>query len=257
MPDSWRFVVYEDPLFVLESEAPLLWPARVLWFVLPLSLGFVMRDALASWSSGPTILAAAMLYAAWLAGLVALVALHPWSFTVLRIVAPVSVLVALSGVRAAALWIALLALAHSLVVCALALHGAIAQACAQAEAYGDEVRRPLRTPPLLCLVLVIVVPVIASGVAVGPLLLAAGRVAWGVVATVLGLAVAAILARSLHSLSRRLLVFVPAGLVLSDPLTMPDPVLLPASGSRGSRSLPRSARSTASTRGSARSPARS
>jgi hypothetical protein len=37
--------------------------------------------------------------------------------------------------------------------------------------------------------------------------------------------VAALAARSLHSLSRRWAVLVPAGLVLVDPMTLPDPVL--------------------------------
>jgi hypothetical protein len=42
---------------------------------------------------------------------------------------------------------------------------------------------------------------------------------------VVGLPAAALLARSLHGLARRWVVFVPAGLVLHDPMALADPVL--------------------------------
>jgi hypothetical protein len=215
------------PSVTLESEAPLLWPARVLWFLLPLSVGAVLRDALASWSSTPAVVGAVLLYAAWLAGLVALVALHPWSFTVLRIVAPLALIAAVVSMRSASLAVALIALVHAMAACGVCLHGSIAQASAQAAGYGDEVRRPLRTPPLLCIVIGIAVLLVAAGTATGPLLLADGRIGAGVVCTVLGLPLAGVLVRSLHSLARRVIVFVPAGFVVSDPLAFPDPVLLP------------------------------
>ena len=44
-------------------------------------------------------------------------------------------------------------------------------------------------------------------------------------AGVVGLPLAAVLARALHGLARRWIVFVPAGLVLHDPLSVADPVL--------------------------------
>ncbi len=199
----------------------------MLWFLLPLTVGLVLRDALASWSTGPAVLAAVLLYAAWVAGLVALVALHPWSFTVLRVVVPATLIGVVVGMRSATIALALLALVHALAVCAVCLHGSVARECAQGGAYGDEVRLPLRTPPLLCLVLAIVVPLVIASICTGPLLLADRRYVPGAIFTVVGFALAAVLARSLHSLSRRVIVFVPAGFVLSDPLTMPDPVLLP------------------------------
>ena len=48
----------------------------------------------------------------------------------------------------------------------------------------------------------------------------------GGVAAALGLPAAWLLVRSMHNLSRRWAVFVPAGMVLHDPLTLLDPVLL-------------------------------
>jgi hypothetical protein len=145
----------------------------------------------------------------------------------LRIAVPSALAGAVLGMRSAALGVALLALAHCIAMCACGLHGSVAQACAQSAAYGDEIRRPLRTPPLLCLVLVLAMAVIDLGIATGPLLLADGRVAAGIIVCVIGLPVAALLIRSVHSLSQRFIVFVPAGFVVSDSLTLPDPVLLP------------------------------
>lgn len=205
----------------------MLWLARVLWFLLPLSVGFVLRDAIASWPSATAMTAAVLLYGAWLVGLVALVAVHPWSFTLLRVVAPSAAIVTVVAVRWASFGIVLLAVVHVIAAAVCCLHGSVAQTCTQAAAYGDEVRRPLRTPPPLCLLLAIVVPIVAAGISTGPLLLANGDTVWGVVCLVVGLPLAALLLRSLNSLTRRFLVFVPAGLALSDPLTMPDPVLLP------------------------------
>jgi hypothetical protein len=59
----------------------------------------------------------------------------------------------------------------------------------------------------------------------GPLLLAARQWVAGGLALVVGFPVAAVLMRSMHALSRRWVVFVPAGIVLHDPLTLVDPVL--------------------------------
>ncbi len=60
----------------------------------------------------------------------------------------------------------------------------------------------------------------------GPLLLAARSWVAGGVALVVGVPVAVVLARALHSLTQRWAVFVPAGLVLKDHLALLDPVLL-------------------------------
>ena len=71
------------------------------------------------------------------------------------------------------------------------------------------------------------VALVAAGIASGPLLLANRDDAIGAVAIVVGFPLAAVLIRSLSALDRRWIVLVPAGLVVVDPLTFPDPVLLP------------------------------
>jgi hypothetical protein len=208
-----------------------LWCARVAWALLPVTAGGALADALDGWSTAPALLAALASWIAWVAGLLALVAPRPWGFTVLRVLAPGAVLVTIasawstSGVEAVAGGVG------AAVACGLALGGPVADAAAASLAYGDERRFPLRTPsPLLAGPVPLAVLLVLAGGAAGPLLLADGRVVAGVVVTALGLPIAALLARSLHVLSKRWLVFVPAGLVVVDPLTLLDPVLMPQEG---------------------------
>jgi hypothetical protein len=95
------------------------------------------------------------------------------------------------------------------------------------SSYGDERRLPLRPPAALLLGPVELAWAVAvAGVAAGPLLLAAEQWAAGGAALAVGLPAAWFAARSLHGLARRWVVFVPAGLVVHDPLTLLDPVLL-------------------------------
>ena len=206
-----------------------LWLVRLAWASLPLTAGPAAGDALADWSTPPRTLAEVLLWAAWATGLVALLAPHPIGLTAVRVVAPTFVVLAAvvaatgsaDGARAA---VALVAA----VVAAVLVIGlpAVSFACANAVAYGDERRHPLRTPPVLWLGPLPVAPLlVAGGIAGGPLLLADGRIGAGIVALVVGLPLAALAARSLHGLSRRWAVLVPAGLVIVDPMTLPDPVL--------------------------------
>jgi hypothetical protein len=71
------------------------------------------------------------------------------------------------------------------------------------------------------------VAAVAFGIASGPLLLANGDVLAGVGALIVGAPIVGVLVRSLSALDHRWIVLVPAGLVVVDPLTFPDPVLLP------------------------------
>ena len=75
-----------------------------------------------------------------------------------------------------------------------------------------------------------------AGVAAGPLLLAARQWVLGAVALVVGAVAVWWGVRVLHGLSRRWVVFVPAGMVVHDPLALVDPVLVPRAALR---SLPR------------------
>ena len=204
-----------------------LWCARLTWALLPVTAGTALGDALDAWSTSPARVAAVLLWMAWSIGLVALLAPRPWGLTALRIVAPAAVLVALLAASSSSVTGAASAVLACAVAAALALSAPIAQAAGNSAAYGDEVRFPLRIPLALFFGPVpLAVVLIAAGVSVGPLLLADQRYVSGVILTPVGFALAAVLVRSLHALSRRWLVLVPAGLVVVDPFTLADPVLM-------------------------------
>ena len=123
---------------------------------------------------------------------------------------------------------ATVAILSAVVALATALSSPVAHACAASTAYGPEQRFPLRVPiSLLAGPLPISVVAVGAGIACGPLLLADGNVVAGIGALIVGAPIVFLLARSLTALDRRWIVLVPAGLVVVDPLTFPDPVLLP------------------------------
>jgi hypothetical protein len=205
-----------------------IWLVRGVWVTLPVTAGPAAANALVGWSSGPQVVAAVLIWGAWAGVLLAVLAPRPLGLTALRVVTPV--FFALAVVTAFADEVSAVAAAGALaatgVAAVLAVTPVIAIAAANGVAYGDERRFPLKTPPILLLGPLPLAPLVAgTGVAAGPLLIAAGRPVIGAIATVVGLPLAAVMARALHGLSRRWVVLVPAGLVLVDPLTLPDPVL--------------------------------
>ncbi len=207
-----------------------IWLLRVAWVTLPLTAGAAVADALAPWSAAPRATAAVLVWAVWAAVLLATLVPRPVSLTVVRTGAPLAftlaLLVAATGRPSAVASAA--AIVATLVAAGVAATPAVGRVCAQGAAYGDEERFPLKVPPALFLgVLPLAVLLVGAGITVGPLLLADGDIVVGLLATAVGLPVAALLARSLHLLSRRWIVLVPAGLVVADPMTLVDPVLFP------------------------------
>jgi len=206
-----------------------LWLVRLAWASLPITAGSAAADALGDWPAPPRALGEVFLWAAWAVSLLALLAPRPIGLTAVRVVAPSFVLLAAVALAAGSTSAVAGGVALGATVVAAALAVALptfSHACANGAAYGDERRYPLRTPPVLWLGLLPLAPLlVAAGVAAGPLLLADGRIVAGIPALLVGVPIAAFAARSLHSLSRRWAVFVPAGLVLVDPMTLPDPVL--------------------------------
>ena len=119
------------------------------------------------------------------------------------------------------------ALGASIVVTALCFLPAVGAVFLHGLAYGDEERVALRAPGALLLgPIEIAWVVLVAAASVGPLLLAAEQWIAGVLAVLIGALLVVFLARALHELARRWLVFVPAGVVVHDPLGLGDPVLL-------------------------------
>jgi hypothetical protein len=204
-----------------------LWCTRAIWALLPVTTGTALGDATASWSTAPARCAAVILWAVWVAGLFAMFAPRPWGLTFLRVVAPCGFVCVLFSLTSTSIASAALALIGGGFAAMLALSAPIASATANARAYGDELRFLLRVPmPLLLGPIPIAVLLVGFGAAIGPLLLADGRYGVGALATVIGLAVAALIVRALHPLSCRWFVLVPAGVAIADPLTLTEPVLV-------------------------------
>ena len=205
-----------------------IWMLRIAWVTLPLTAGAGAGDAIASFDDAPRVVAAVLLWASWGAGSVALLAPRPAGLTLLRAVAPTYVVLALAALAAGettglAGWGAVVA---GVVVAVLSVLPDFAHSAANGIAYGDEQRFPLRVPPALFLgPLPLARALVVAASAAGPLLLADGRVALGVITLAVGIPIVVIGARALHGLSRRWLVLVPAGVVVVDPMTLAEPVL--------------------------------
>jgi hypothetical protein len=212
-------------------DAPRLypWAVRIVWVALPLAAGPAYGSALHPYSEPVRATALLLLWAGWGAVLVGSLVPHPVGLTALRLTAPAAVITAAaaaitdrpSAVASAA------AVASTLLAFAVAMAPATGLMYVNGSAYPNERRYLLRPPrPLLIGPLELAWAVTIGAPAAAALLLAARAWLAGAIVLVAGVPVAVILARSLHGLSQRWLVFVPAGLVLHDPLALIDPVLL-------------------------------
>ena len=174
---------------------------RAVWVLLPVLAGPVLADALHDLDATPRTTASAALWVLWAVGLTATLVPLPATLTALRL----GVLVVLAAFAAP-----------------------VADRFVDGASYGDERRFLLRAPGPVVLVLGPLATVVAlAGAAVGPVLLLDARWVAGGPATAIGWAMAALAVRSLHRLTRRWIVLVPAGFVLHDHLALADPTLLP------------------------------
>ena len=206
----------------------LLWLVRLAWLALPLTAGPAVASALADASRPVEVVGSVLAWAAWAVVLVAVLVPRTTSLTLLRVGAPAALAVAgWAGVAAGGL-AAVAAVAWGVLTVAVALCGPVTDAFVDGSSYGPERRLALRTPGLLLLGPVALAwAAVVAGVAAGPLLLAARSWVVGVVALVVGGPLAFVGGRALHTLSRRWVVFVPAGLVVHDPLALAEPALFP------------------------------
>ncbi|MBI2168506.1 MAG: hypothetical protein HYU28_03250 [Actinobacteria bacterium] len=210
------------------NERLLLWTLRVLWLGLPVALAPPLASALEPWTGPEDAVAEALAWAAWGAGVVAVLAPRPAGLTGVRLLGPLSLGVAVATTPGRDLADALPALVHALLVTGLCLTPEVAGPFVNGGAYGDERRSPLRSPPAVRFALApLATLLVGAALAAAPLLLASERWGAGVLALLAGVPVVAVLGRSLHALSRRWLVFVPGGVVVHDPLTLAHPILLP------------------------------
>ena len=209
------------------TEKLWLWGLRELWASLPWTVGGLLGEALEG--TGGTFGATATVgaWAAWAVGLAALLAPHTVSLTAIRVLAP--------AVLAAACWAtvvagpsgrAVLALTFAAVATIGAMSPLVGARFIDAASYGYERRLALRAPAaVLAGALAPTWGLTVGGATSGPLLWAAGHWVLGPLLSVAGWLPAVTGLRALHGLARRWLVYVPAGLVLHDPMALAEPTL--------------------------------
>lgn len=204
------------------------WPARLTWLVLPLVAGPALGDALAGASRPVQVVASLGLWGGWAAVLVATLVPATVTLTALRVTAPAAVAFAVAATVAGGVSGAdVAALASSLLAALAAFSPVTGEVFVDGSSYGDERRLPLRIPgPLVAGPVEAVWALVLAGAVTGPLLLAARQWVAGAVALAAGAVAVWWGVRVLHALARRWVVFVPAGLVVHDPLALVDALLV-------------------------------
>ena len=205
------------------------WVLPVAWALLALVMGPSFEAALAPRAGLFRSAVSAGLWLVWAVTLAATLIPRTVTLTGVRIVAP--------AVAVASAWAVAatphpstrdaVAIAYATVVTVLAFLPSTGDVFVNGSAYGLERRLPIRVPgPLVLGPLELIWAATVVGLCAGPLLLADRQWIVGGLALVVGWPVAVWSSRSLHILSRRWLVFTPAGLVLHDQLTAVESVLV-------------------------------
>lgn len=210
-------------------ESAGLWPLRMLWLALPLLTGPGFSAMLDERSSAVATVSEIGLWVMWFAGLVSLLAPSTVSLTVLRFVAPSLAASALYGTIALGDWTASTvgAIGAAIVALIAVMLPATGDPMVNGSSYGPERRLALRPPAALLFGPIQLTWLVMFGTtATGMLLIAARRPLLGVPLLLLGLAACWRGGRSLHQLSRRWIVFVPAGFVIHDHWSLAETLLI-------------------------------
>ncbi|MEM7288501.1 MAG: hypothetical protein AAF480_19320 [Actinomycetota bacterium] len=211
----------------IDVDAALPWVLRALWVALPFTLGAQIGDALEGTSRPVQLTGTVGAWTLWGLGLLLTLVPHTLTLSPLRVLAPAAFGVAVWAALADGVsgW-TLAALAVTAGVAAVVMSPAIGGTWINGSSYGDERRVPLRAPgPMVAGPIPLAWAAVVSSVAAGALLLAAKQWILGFVVAVLAVGLVVVVGRALHQLTQRWLVFVPAGLVVHDHLSVGDPVL--------------------------------
>lgn len=203
------------------------WPLLAAWVLVPLLLGPSAADALDERSRPVQVTGSSMAWLLWAVALVAVLVPRTTTLTVVRLIVPGAAVLGCWSAAAAddAVWAVVGAATGVVALLALAAPG-VSDGFVDGSSYGSERRVALRVPYGLLLGPVpLAWAAVAGGAVAGPLLLASRQWIPGAAAVVVGSAAVAVGVRQLHLLSRRWLVFVPAGVVVHDPLTLTEPIL--------------------------------
>ena len=210
------------------SDRVLAWTVRGLWALLPFTVWPAIGAALRHQPSAVRTTAVVGAWAVWGVVLLAALVRAPVGLTTLRCAAPAvlaaSVAAVFTGHPSAAAMV--VAVGWSAVLTAVVFLPSMAIVWVNGPAYANERRFPLVAPGPLLLgpievawALLVGLPPAAALVHAGGLWVLGGVLAAAAVPTVV------VLGRALHGLSRRWLVFVPAGVVVHDRASLAEPVL--------------------------------
>jgi hypothetical protein len=214
------------------SVGPLVarWVVPAVWLTLPFTAGPAFADALDPTSRLMQLVASTGLWGSWAVAFALSLVPRTTSLTGIRIIMPASVVAAGWAALAAPAFglAAIVAVAVCATVTILVLSASTGEVFVNGSAYGDERRLPLKPPASLLIgPLELAWIVCVVGAAAGPLLVGARAFIAGAALTLIGWPAVWFSARSLHGLSQRWVVFVPAGFVLHDRMALTDPVLVP------------------------------
>ena len=200
------------------------WLVRLSWLAVPFTIGAAIAGALDDRSSAVQSTAAGILWAGWALVVLGTLVPRPAGLVALRVATAAAAVITVWAADSGADWA--VAGVHALVALVLALAPQTGEWLVNGTSYGYERRYLLRPPaPLLAGPLPLAALFLLTAVLAGPLLLAAEQWAAGGMAAVVSVPVGTLLARSLHSMTLRWAVLVPAGLVVKDHLALRDPVL--------------------------------
>lgn len=205
------------------------WPLRALWLALAVVGPGAIGDALAGRSTPVVLTVAIGCWLGWTAAAASLLVPRDIALTAARTLVPggAAAMVAASFIGPSVGAIDVAAVSIAAVATVAVLTPGIGAQWVDGSSYGPEQRFPLRPPVLVGSVLApITWALVAASISTGPLLLASRQWVAGSLAAVAGGAILSAGLRSLHQLARRWIVLVPAGLVIHDPLTMPEPQLV-------------------------------
>jgi hypothetical protein len=208
-------------------RAPI-WAFRAAWALLPLAVGPAVAGAIDGRSGAVRAVTIVSLWLGWALGLLASLVPVPAALTTVRLLAPAAPVVAVASVIGGAGPLASgIAVSVALVATALAATAEVGAWFVQGAAYGDESRFVLRPPgPLLAGPLELLWAALASACGAGPLLLASRQWVAGAIVTAAGLVLAVVLVPRFHALTLRWFVFVPAGVVVRDPLVLAETMMV-------------------------------
>ena len=204
------------------------WGPRAAWLAVGIVGAWSIGDALDGRSSAMRAVVVVVGWLAWGIGVVALVVPSTFGLTIIRMVN------ALACGAAAVSWLGGAAPAPGAafvactVIAGLLIGGAeFGQRCAQASAYGDEQRFLLRPPAAFLPPVAVAGLIWTTAVVAAPLLLASQQWVLGAVGAVLGVLLTWLLLPRFHTLSRRWIVLVPAGVVVHDQVVLAETLMVP------------------------------